>query len=484
MGGDLFALVHRDGTTTALNASGRAGSGADPDGLRRDGHTEMPLHHDIRTVTVPGCVDGWIALHDRFGTMPLADLLAPATRLAQSGFPASPLLAGSLRRLDDRGAEQLASLAAGSNVGVRVVRPGVAAALRDRRRRASCVLRGRVRSGPDRSRQRSVHTRRPGAIAGRLGRAADDERVRSQPAHDPAQLAGLPGAGRAPARRKGRPPGRSGRSRVGPCLDRVRHGRRLRPSDRPPRPCRRPRLARHRLACRHGRPPQVIAAARPRRPGRHHVPVHRRRRRHGRVGHPVERRASVPGSPSRTPASTSTTAASASRRGRTPGRVRSWPAPAAHAGAGAGVAAGDLVSVFGTMGGDAQPQILLQIMALLPPRRKPESGDRRRTLGAERPVDRLRHMDLRRRADRRGRGPRPGAVAGRSRPTRTHRRARPRLRQRIRPRPRDRRRGGRRAGRDGRSAQSSAGVPRSIAVVSPSAPVGRRASGRAGRRRL
>ena len=88
MGGDLFALVHRDGTTTALNASGRAGSGADPDGLRRDGHTEMPLHHDIRTVTVPGCVDGWIALHDRFGTMPLADLLAPATRLAQSAPPA------------------------------------------------------------------------------------------------------------------------------------------------------------------------------------------------------------------------------------------------------------------------------------------------------------------------------------------------------------------------------------------------------------
>ena len=119
-----------------------------------------------------------------------------------------------------------------------------------------------------------------------------------------------------------------------------------------------------------------------------------------------------------------------------------------------------------------------------PPRRKPESGDRRRTLGAERPVDRLRHMDLRRRADRRGRGPRPGAVAGRSRPTRTHRRARPRLRQRIRPPcaivveadgvlagmadPRSRRQ-----------------VRRDlIAVVSPSAPVGRRASGRAGRRRL
>jgi gamma-glutamyltranspeptidase/glutathione hydrolase len=114
----------------ALNASGRAGSGADPDGLRRDGHTEMPLHHDIRTVTVPGCVDGWIALHERFGTMPRADLLAPAIRLAESGFPASPLLSGSLRRLDERGAAQLAGLATGLTVGARVRRPGVAAALR------------------------------------------------------------------------------------------------------------------------------------------------------------------------------------------------------------------------------------------------------------------------------------------------------------------------------------------------------------------
>jgi gamma-glutamyltranspeptidase/glutathione hydrolase len=130
MGGDLFALVHSDGITTALNASGRAGSGADPEALRRDGHTDMPLHHDIRTVTVPGCVDGWNALHSRFGTMPLAELLAPAIRLAESGFPSSPLLSWSLRRLDDRGAAQLANLAAGASAGTRVVRPGVAAALR------------------------------------------------------------------------------------------------------------------------------------------------------------------------------------------------------------------------------------------------------------------------------------------------------------------------------------------------------------------
>ena len=69
MGGDLFALVHRDGEVVALNSSGRAGSGAAPDSLRAEGHTVMPFHHDIRTVTVPGCVDGWLALHERFGSL-------------------------------------------------------------------------------------------------------------------------------------------------------------------------------------------------------------------------------------------------------------------------------------------------------------------------------------------------------------------------------------------------------------------------------
>ena len=76
MGGDLFALVQVDGPggrgeTFALNASGRAGSGADPDALRAEGRTEMPFKLDVRTVTVPGCIDGWMALHERFGSLPL-----------------------------------------------------------------------------------------------------------------------------------------------------------------------------------------------------------------------------------------------------------------------------------------------------------------------------------------------------------------------------------------------------------------------------
>ncbi|MCU1360516.1 MAG: putative gamma-glutamyltranspeptidase [Ilumatobacteraceae bacterium] len=130
MGGDLFALVHDGSTVHALNASGRAGGGADSAALRSEGRTEMPFRHDIRSVTVPGCVDGWVALHERFARLPLTTLLAPAIRLAEHGFPASPLLVGSLSRLDERGREQLSELATQARrPGDRVRRHGAAAAL-------------------------------------------------------------------------------------------------------------------------------------------------------------------------------------------------------------------------------------------------------------------------------------------------------------------------------------------------------------------
>jgi gamma-glutamyltranspeptidase / glutathione hydrolase len=93
LGGDLFALVHANDTTYALNASGRAGSGADPGQLRAEGFTRMPFRQDIRSVTVPGCVDGWVSLHQRFGTRSIAELVAPAISLAADGFqPSQPLL--------------------------------------------------------------------------------------------------------------------------------------------------------------------------------------------------------------------------------------------------------------------------------------------------------------------------------------------------------------------------------------------------------
>ena len=137
MGGDLFALIHIDdpsggiaGETFAVNASGRAGAGADAVGLRAEGFNEMPFKLDVRSVTVPGCIDGWMALHDRFGSLPLDVILAPARRLAAEGFPASPLLVGSLHRLDAASRENLAELATqATSTGAVVRRPGAALVL-------------------------------------------------------------------------------------------------------------------------------------------------------------------------------------------------------------------------------------------------------------------------------------------------------------------------------------------------------------------
>lgn len=131
LGGDLFALVHhRPGPPDVLDAAGRAGSGADADRLRAEGHTEIPFRGDVRAATVPGCVDGWSALHDRHGRRPWVEVLAPARRLAEGGFPASPMLSFMLHSLD--GLEACDELAtARPEPGQRVLRPDVARVLAD-----------------------------------------------------------------------------------------------------------------------------------------------------------------------------------------------------------------------------------------------------------------------------------------------------------------------------------------------------------------
>jgi len=130
MGGDLFALVHVEGEVFALNAAGRAGSGADAAAMRNEAPTEMPFKLDMRSVTVPGCVDGWMTLHERFGSLPLDVILAPAQRLAAEGFPASPLLAGMLPRLDEASRTNLKELVnQATQTGALVRRPGAALAL-------------------------------------------------------------------------------------------------------------------------------------------------------------------------------------------------------------------------------------------------------------------------------------------------------------------------------------------------------------------
>lgn len=129
MGGDLLALVQHDSNPpVALNATGRSGSGAEPDHLRFEGHTLMPLAGDIRSVPIPGCVDGWLALHDRFGRLPLAEVLEAARLYATDGFAASPTLAAAARSV-----ERLAGgedFKAATHPGALVRRPGVARALK------------------------------------------------------------------------------------------------------------------------------------------------------------------------------------------------------------------------------------------------------------------------------------------------------------------------------------------------------------------
>jgi gamma-glutamyltranspeptidase/glutathione hydrolase len=129
MGGDLLAVVHPGpgATPEALNASGRAGSGASPERLRAEGHTVMPFRDDIRSVPVPGCVDGWLALHGRYGRLPLDRVLAPAVEYATGGFCASAGLVASLALV--RAHPEAADFAGAMRAGDLVRRPGVGRAL-------------------------------------------------------------------------------------------------------------------------------------------------------------------------------------------------------------------------------------------------------------------------------------------------------------------------------------------------------------------
>lgn len=99
VGGDLIALVRSaDGTQTCVNASGAYGSAASVDELFA-GASTMPVSGPL-TVSVPGTPSGWATLLERWGSLPVARVLAPAIALARDGMVVSPGLAGAI--LDDR----------------------------------------------------------------------------------------------------------------------------------------------------------------------------------------------------------------------------------------------------------------------------------------------------------------------------------------------------------------------------------------------
>ena len=94
LGGDLFALVwwEDDRRLYGLNASGRAPSAWSLEEAERRGVRKL---HQVSPLswTVPGCVDGWARLSERFGRREWSELLAPAAEYAGDGFPLSPIIA-------------------------------------------------------------------------------------------------------------------------------------------------------------------------------------------------------------------------------------------------------------------------------------------------------------------------------------------------------------------------------------------------------
>ena len=90
----------------------------------------MPLRGDIRSVQVPGAVDGWLALHARHGRLPLHEVLAPAIELAEEGFAASVMLALASHLVHALpGAGELCP-SGPLEIGQRVRVPGIARTLR------------------------------------------------------------------------------------------------------------------------------------------------------------------------------------------------------------------------------------------------------------------------------------------------------------------------------------------------------------------
>ena len=96
VGGDLFALVYlaKEDKLYGLNASGWSPAGMTLEFLKSKGvERELP-YRGVYSVTVPGAVAGWAALHERFGKLPLATDLAPAIWYAEHGFPVMEVTAG------------------------------------------------------------------------------------------------------------------------------------------------------------------------------------------------------------------------------------------------------------------------------------------------------------------------------------------------------------------------------------------------------
>ena len=107
MGGDLFAIVWdaKSQKLHGLNASGRSPKSLSYETLMRrleaDGSERIPAY-DPLAVSVPGAVDGWFELHQRFGALSMSSLLQPTIDVAEKGFNVTPVIASEWDKYSNR----------------------------------------------------------------------------------------------------------------------------------------------------------------------------------------------------------------------------------------------------------------------------------------------------------------------------------------------------------------------------------------------
>ena len=99
IGGDLFAIVWDAKTQKlyGLNASGRSPKSLTLDYFKENGMDKIPAYGPL-PVSVPGCVDGWFELHDKFGKLKMKQILQPTIDYARNGFPVTELIGYYLGR--------------------------------------------------------------------------------------------------------------------------------------------------------------------------------------------------------------------------------------------------------------------------------------------------------------------------------------------------------------------------------------------------
>ncbi len=108
-GGDLFAILwsEKDQKLFGLNASGRAPHAWNLEAAEKLGIDSIPVYSPLAW-SVPGCVSGWGALHDRFGKLKFEEILEASIDYARHGFPVSPIIARGW--LGNRGREKYETL--------------------------------------------------------------------------------------------------------------------------------------------------------------------------------------------------------------------------------------------------------------------------------------------------------------------------------------------------------------------------------------